>query len=87
MPDGLPVDLRADGLLWAINRVLLHPRGFALGVGVEDGQATGDLRLYGDGSEPWRYASENDNLSDAVDEDGLFAAFEALLARARNGDG
>lgn len=70
--DGIPVDLRGDGLLWLINRALLHPRGFALGVNPDDGTFV----LYGDGDEPWQYAPE-------VEEQPLFNAVEALFARAR----
>jgi hypothetical protein len=48
-------DLRTSGLLWLINRVVFHPRGFALGLVVaEDGQPVG-WDLLGDGSEPWRF--------------------------------
>lgn len=68
----VPVDLRADGVLWAINRVLFHPRGFAVAVSTLDGS----LWLMGDGSEPWQYGPP-------ADEDRLFADFEALLDRAR----
>lgn len=70
--ESVPVELRADGLLWAINRTLLHPRGFALAVETE----TGALTLLGDGSETWQYGAP-------VDEDAHFADFEALLQRAR----
>lgn len=66
------VDLRADGVLWAVNRALFHPRGFALAVDTE----SGELTLLGDGSEVWQYASP-------VVEDAHFADFEALLERAR----
>jgi len=67
------VDLRADGVLWLINRTVFHPRGFALAVDVE----TGDLSLFGNGDEPWAYD---------LDEDECFAAVEALLERTRNGE-
>jgi hypothetical protein len=74
-PKSVPVDLRADGLLWLVNRALLHPRGYALGVGVAD-DGLHDFVLYGCGDEPWRYADE-------VDEQSLFNAVETLLAKAR----
>lgn len=65
---GRDVDLRADGLLWLINRTVFHPRGYALGM--DDGKATGRVAftLYGDGSEPWRF-----EISDEV-ENALFEA-------------
>lgn len=66
-----PVDLRADGLLWYLNRVALHPRGFAPAFNPN----TGDLFMMGDGTEPWRF-----ELGGAV-EDDLFRAFNAMLNR------
>lgn len=68
----VPVDLRGDGVLWLVNRVVFHPRGFALGADPD-----GSLRLFGDGSEPWNYA---ESMHDGEDE--RFCLVEALLARA-----
>lgn len=65
----VPVDLRADGVLWAINKTLFHPRGYALAV-----DETGELSLMGDGREPWTYDHEIEFVP--------FDAFAALLARA-----
>lgn len=64
------VDLRADGVLWMVNKTVFHPRGFALAIDTE----TGVLTLMGDGTEPWTYEHSI--------EDECFAAFTALLARA-----
>jgi hypothetical protein len=69
---GTPIDFRADGLLYMINKVIFHPRGFALGID-EDSDA---LVVLGDGSQPW-------NFGEDVPEDELFAAFEAVLDTAR----
>ena len=49
-----PVDLRADGFLWLINRSVFHPRGYALAVDTEDGS----FWLLGDGTEPWSFGDE-----------------------------
>jgi hypothetical protein len=68
-------DFRELGLLWLVNRVVFHPRGYALALAYNDGVCTG-WELLGDGSEPWRYADE-------VDEDNAHAAVEALLADLR----
>jgi hypothetical protein len=74
-------ELSDSGLLWLINRAVLHPRGFALGIvydkdrKAEDRKAIG-WELCGDGSEPWAYVS-------AEAEDKLFAAAEATLAANR----
>jgi hypothetical protein len=70
-------ELRDSGLLWLINRVVFHPRGFALGLVVDDaGEVTGWC-LHGDGSEVWQF-----ELPDG--EDALFAAAEQTL---RSGGG
>jgi hypothetical protein len=66
-------ELADSGLLWLVNRVVFHPRGFALGLVVNGaGEATG-WRLAGDGSR-------------ALAMDGgepEFARAEAALAAAR----
>lgn len=73
----LPVDMRADGLLWLINTVVFHPRGFALGtIAGSDGHE--EWVLLGDGSERWRFAED-----DGTPNDDRWAAVEALFARAR----
>jgi hypothetical protein len=48
-----PVDMRADSLLWLVNRVVFHPRGYALGTD-QDGR----WYLLGDGTEPWVYGGD-----------------------------
>lgn len=65
-----PFDFSDDGVLWAINRTLFHPRGYAIGYD----SASREWFLLGDGSEPWRYA-------DTLDEEKSYRAFKALLAR------
>ena len=62
--------IRSTGLLWAINKTLMHPRGYALGLDDEEGWT-----VYGDGTEPWTFGPD-------VPEDELFASFESLLASA-----
>lgn len=67
--DGRPVKLRADGLLWLINRAVFHPRGYALGA--DDDSA--ELILYGDGKEPWSFDI------DPVTEQALFDAVKRVM--------
>ncbi len=74
--------LRDSSLLWLINRVVFHPRGYALafhyadgGDGSGEGEATG-WSLVGDGTEPWKFSGD-------VDEDAHFARVEETL----RGDG
>lgn len=53
-------ELSSSGLLWLINRVVFHPRGYALEFDTdEDGNATG-WRLFGNGTEPWSFPAENE---------------------------
>lgn len=68
--DGVPFDWHDDGVLWLVNRVVFHPRGFAVG----HNQATDDWVLFGDGSETWRF--------EGVGEDNLFDKVNALFRKA-----
>lgn len=77
MRDRPLTDLSATGLLWLINRVVFHPRGFALFLAVDDGQVTG-WGLHGDGTEVWHFA-------DAAREDRHFANVEALFRETAAG--
>lgn len=64
-------ELRTSGLLWAINRVLLHPRGFALSLSYNpQGELEGWV-LKGDGTETWSFPEK-------IDTD-RFKDFEKLL--------
>jgi hypothetical protein len=69
-------ELRESGMLWLINRVVFHPRGFALALDVDDktGEAVG-WSLRGDGSEVF--------VSDITTDDAHFADAERTLADAR----
>ena len=62
-------ELRDSGLLWLINRVVLHPRGHAIALVYEGDEVVG-WQLLGDGTEPWSFAD---------DENELFAKVETLL--------
>lgn len=71
----IPVSLQEDGVLWAINRVLFHPRGFALNLDPD----TGRFGLQWDGSEPGTFTADVD--------DERFRQFEDLLQRAKVNNG
>ncbi len=84
-------DMRDTGLLWLINRVVLHPRGFALALHFDDDGAGGSFKnctgwsIAGDGLEPWSMGdpSEEDRAKyGAKTEDELFALVQALLTPA-----
>ena len=65
--------LKDSGLLWLINRVVFHPRGFALALHEEDGTIVG-WSLQGDGSEPWSFSTTS--------EKALFLLAEKTLMEA-----
>ena len=53
-------ELRSSGLWWLINRVVFHPRGYAVALEMgDDGEVEG-WSLLGDGSEPYVYAADVD---------------------------
>jgi hypothetical protein len=58
------VDLRADGLLWLINRTVFHPRGYALGYDPD----THEFVLLGDGHEPWVFSDTGADESGHLDK-------------------
>jgi hypothetical protein len=80
-------ELRSSGLLWLINRVVFHPRGFALALHIEsDGRVTG-WSMMGTGKEPWRFSEADDEESFARAEETLkSAAAEAIAAGERAKD-
>lgn len=57
--------LRTTGLLWLINRVTFHPRGYALALVRRGGQITG-WKLLGDGTEVWRFEGDEDQHFERV---------------------
>lgn len=86
LPEPQPWEAFRDlGLLWLVNRVVFHPRGYALGLHYEGkfpdlGACTG-WSLLGDGTEPWTMGDpppEQQRLG-APTEDQLFALVKELL--------
>jgi hypothetical protein len=76
---GMPLQpmstFRDRGLLWYINRVAFHPRGFALALDVDE--QTGDIKgwtIMGSGSEAWYFQPH--------DDDECLKKIQALLAEA-----
>lgn len=67
-------DLHETGMLWLINKVVFHPRGFALAMVIQEGEFAHWV-LLGDGSEPWQFESDTD--------DEQFALAEATFKSAR----
>lgn len=50
-----PVDFQKDGLLWLVNRVVFHPRGYSLGFD----PVTKEFVLLGDGTEVFTFGAES----------------------------
>lgn len=73
------IELSDEGLLWLINRVVFHPRGFALAIHKEDDGSVSGWSMLGDGSETWAFTGEAD--------DEEFAKVERFLASLRDGSG
>lgn len=67
------------GVLWIINRVIFHPRGYALAIVFDDDKKEPiGWRIQGRGGGVWSFD---------IDENEKFDAFEALLAQAKEFDG
>lgn len=89
-PDGRVIhtfdSARATGLLWAINKVLMHPRGFALAWEYPSGATLDQIdagevepigfSLVGAGTDPWQFTSRLDGAG--------FDRWEAFLAAHRS---
>ncbi len=72
-------ELRNRGVLWAVNKTLFHPRGYALAFHYDDDEAATEptgWSIFGNSSEVWTMTEEMDDRG--------FAAFEALLEEVRN---
>lgn len=77
-------ELRDSGLLWLINRVVFHPRGYALALHFDDyHEEVVGWSLLGDGTEVWTMGEdptpEERAKYGALSEDELFALVKALL--------
>ena len=73
-------EFREAGLLWYVNRVAFHPRGYALALDIDS--ETGDVlgwTIYGDGTEPWYFSPES--------EDQKFRDVELTLFQAKVANG
>lgn len=69
-------EFRDEGLLWLVNTMVFHPRGYALAFEInDDGDAIG-WSLQGDGKERWAYAA-TDEMNEALD--ALFLKVKALM--------
>ena len=54
------LELQDSGLLWLINRVCFHPRGFALAIHVNDDEHVTGWSVEGDGTDPWSFPVEGE---------------------------
>jgi hypothetical protein len=72
---------QADGLIFLVNTAVLHPRGLALALHLEDGEPIG-LSIVGAGDEPWVYDGSADRALDEL-EDTLYGYFAGEARRER----
>jgi len=66
-------EFQAEGLLWLVNRVVFHPRGYALAFHVDDDMNVIGWSLQGDGTETWDFRLP------PTTEDELFNRVKAIL--------
>lgn len=68
------------GLLWMINQVIFHPRGYAMYISLDgEGVATG-WGVMGNGRERWAFVDDDPKTQDNLDQ--KFSAFRELLKTA-----
>ena len=72
-------ELQSAGVLWYVNRVAFHPRGFALALhrDARSGRVAG-WSLRGDGAEVWSFDGDEDEYFDAIEAE--FARLRLLAA-------
>lgn len=70
-------ELRNTGMLWLINRVVFHPRGFALALYEEEDGTVSGWDLLGSGVQVWAF-------KDTADDDCFKRAEEFLAATAND---
>lgn len=49
------------GFLWAFNRFVLHPRGYAAAFVYDDNNEVVGWQLLGDGTQVWKFAEDTDD--------------------------
>ncbi len=64
MTEMVHVDVLDDGLIWALNEYVMHPRGYALGYD----PATRSFCLLGDGSTPWGFDPEMSEITERAEK-------------------
>jgi hypothetical protein len=76
-------ELAPSGLLWLINAVVFHPRGYALALVADraTGEKAAGWQLLGDGDEPWTYADPVDDRFRAAEETLRAARVSRLPSR------
>lgn len=80
-----------DGLVWLVNTSVLHPRGLALAIHLDDAGEPLGLSIVGEGDEPWIFG--DDQVDDEGEPFGLIRRYMAGEARreaawsAKLGDG
>lgn len=76
-------DFQANGLLWLVNRVVFHPRGYALAFHKTCAGTISGWSMLGDGTETWSFSDTPGQ--DQPTEDELFDAVNSFLASVKDG--
>ena len=83
-------EFRDEGLLWLINSVVLHPRGFALALHYDDEAGTGEpvgWSIVGPGDEPYVFGNpmwdEQARAAFSEEINERFRRVEAVFEQAR----
>lgn len=71
-------DMSNTGVLWAINRYLFHPRGYALSLILDDDGAVTGWQILGDGKEVWTFREASDDVN--------FVKFESFLEKLKGNE-
>lgn len=72
-------ELRTEGLLWLINTTVLHPRGYALALHIQDDGTASGWSIIGDGSTPWQFRDPDPIPEGQMSIDECFDAVARLL--------
>lgn len=79
-------DLSPSGLLWLINRVVFHPRGYALSLVADDAGTVTGWKLLGDGRQPWTMGDEEHEANAAREFLDVHRAYGSADATIRHAD-
>jgi len=66
-----------DGLVFLVNTALLHPRGLALAIHLDDDGEPLGLSIFGEGDEPWVFGRNAQEAIESIGAQTLERYFDA----------